>query len=304
MHRPHILPVNSFSMDSKRSRPRSHFARSRLGIVGVLRVRIVLANINHRQLPQLGHVHLFVNDSLPQGSLTEEAHRYLVGAQIFRGKCRARRNPHTTRYDSVRAKVASRRIGDMHRPSFPLAVTSFLTQKFREHSVRRCALRQAVPMSAMRARDVIIVPERFANSHSHGLFANVQMRESRHQRPRVKLIHLLLEQTNRQHLSVHPHPLLCLSGAFNLSFRIRLAGYGAHFATPDIHASMTNTTAKTFFSQPIPRAAVKNSLLTAVVGSGTFNCRPNSMASNISFCIMFTSNHASGGCCNTNGPRY
>src|ERR1700722_1513122 len=304
MHGSYVLPVNSLSMYSKRSRARSHLARGSLRIVRVLRVRIVLANINHRQLPQLGHVHLFVNNSLAQGSFTEEAHRNLRGTQIFRGKCRARRNPHTTRYDCVRAKVASRRIGDMHRPAFPLAVTSFLTQKLSKHSVRRRALRQAVPMSAMRARNVIVIPQRFANSHSHSLFANVQMRESRHQRPRVKLIHLLLEQTNSQHLSVHPHPLLCLSGAFNLSFRIRLAGYGAHFATPDIRASTSNTTAKSFFSQPIPRAAVKNSLLTAVVGSGTFNCRPNSMASNISFCIMFTSNHASGGCCNTNGPRY
>src|ERR1700722_5331203 len=154
----------------------------------------------------------------------------------------------------------------------------------------------------MRTGNVIVIPQRFANSHSHSLFANVQVRESRHQRSRVKLIHLLFEQTNSQHLPVHPHPFLSLCVALIPSFRFRLAGYCAHFATPDIRARTSNTTAKSFFSQPIPRAAVRNSLLTAVVGNGTLSCRPSSMASNISFCIMFTSNHASGRWCNTNAP--
>src|SRR5579862_2644861 len=59
--------------------------------------------------------------------------------------------------------------------------------------------------------------------------------------------------------------------------------------------------AKSYFVHPMPRAAVRISLLTAVEGSGTSSWRPSSIASTISFCIMFTSNQASSGCCKTNG---
>jgi hypothetical protein len=51
-------------------------------------------------------------------------------------------------------------------------------------------------------------------------------------------------------------------------------------------------------------AAVKNSFEIAVVGIGTSTWRPSSSASSMSFCIMLTLNHASGGNCSTNGPRY
>src|ERR1700686_1460549 len=97
------------------------------------------------------------------------------------------------------------------------------------------------------------------------------MRETRHQCSRVKFIYLLFKQTDGLHLPVHANPFLRLGILLGLSFRSWLAGGSAHFATPDMRASTSNTTAKSFFSQPMPRAAVKNSLLTAVVGSGTLS---------------------------------
>src|SRR5262249_250877 len=128
----------------------------------------------------------------------------------------------------------------------------------------------------------------------------VQVRQARHQSSRVQLVHLLLEQSDAQHLPVHAHPLLYT----NVRVRRRLLRRRRHLETPDIRARTSNTTAKSFFSQPIPRAPVRNSLLAAVVGIGTFSCRPSSIASSMSFCIMFTSNHASSGMRSTNGPRY
>ena len=40
------------------------------------------------------------------------------------------------------------------------------------------------------------------------------------------------------------------------------------------------------------------------MSAGTSSARPMSSASIMSFCIMFTSNHASSGIVSTNGPRY
>src|SRR5579862_2610085 len=109
------------------------------------------------------------------------------------------------------------------------------------------------------------------------------MRQPGHKSARVKLVHLLFKKADAHHLAIHPQQFLFADGS-------------CHFGIPDMRASTSKTTAKSCFSQPMPRAAVRNSLVTAVVGSGTSSCRPNSIASNISFCIMLQSNQASSGC--------
>src|SRR5579864_4562374 len=133
---------------------------------------------------------------------------------------------------------------------------------------------------AMRAGDVVVFVQRFANSHGHRFFANVQMRQSRHQRARIEFVDLLFKQPDHHHPPVHPQMLLrgCLGSAFG-----PVRG-DAHTRAPDILAKTSNTTAKSFSARPIPRAAVRNSLATAVVGSGTSRCLPNSSANSISFC--------------------
>src|SRR5579864_178376 len=167
-----------------------------------------------------------------------------------------------------------------------------------------------MPMPAMRTRNVVVNPERFADSYRNRFFAAVKMRQARHQRAGVEFVDLLLEQANPHHLPICAEPLVFFSREILACLGLR--GDSRHFRppavtgvlTPAIAASTSNMHAKSYFVHPIPRAAVKNSLLTAVVGSGTSSCLPNSMARTISFCIMFTSNQASSGCCKTNGPRY
>src|ERR1700733_1616100 len=158
-------------------------------------------------------------------------------------------------------------------------------------------------VTAMRARDVILAAERRADSDRNRLLAAVEMRQTGHDSTFIKLIHMVFEQPDSHHLAIGVDPK---NFGQCLSVRGLTAG-GCHFATsvwtPDIRASTLKITAKSIFAKPMPRAAVSNSLVTAVVGTGTSSLRPNSIASSMSFCIMFTSNHASCGCCNTNGPR-
>src|SRR5947209_10184036 len=125
------------------------------------------------------------------------------------------------------------------------------------------------------------------------------MGKSGHKRASVKLIDMLLEQPDGHHAPVHFHPLFGAGRG-----RVGVHGRGGHFETPDICARTSKTQAKSSFSSPMPRAAVRNSLATAVVGKATLRARPISSASSMSFCIMLQSNQASSGIFNTNGPRY
>src|SRR5262249_32924182 len=127
---------------------------------------------------------------------------------------------------------------------------------------------------------------------------DIKVGKARHQGPQIEVVDFGFKQPDGQHLPVHPDP--------QVDFLRSLRGLrcAAHFETPPMRASTSNTTAKSSFSHPIPRAAVRNSLLNAVMGTGTFSFLASSMASSMSFCIMLTSNHASSGCSSTNGPRY
>ena len=63
-------------------------------------------------------------------------------------------------------------------------------------------------VTAVRAGDVVVVPQRLADADGDGFFADIQVREARHQRAGVQIVHLLLEQANHQHLPVHVERLL------------------------------------------------------------------------------------------------
>src|SRR5713226_1629879 len=300
VHRSHVLPVRAFRLHSKRSSPSKNVPRRRLRIVRVFRIKIVLASVNHRQFPQCRQVHHFIQNSLPQRSFAKKAHRHLSRSQSFRRKRRACRYARAPAHDRVRTQISRRRVCNVHRPALAPAIPRFFAQQLREHPVRRSAFRHAMPMAPVRARNVIVRPQRFANSHRHCFLANVKVRQPRHQRPRIKFIHLLFKLPDHHHPPVHPHPVLGLSFRFGFG----LIRCYCHGFTPDICASTSNSTAKSFSTNPIPLAAVRNSFVIEVVGIGTSSCRPSSSARFMSFCIMLTLNHASSGLFKINGPRY
>ena len=131
-----------------------------------------------------------------------------------------------------------------------------------------------MPVAAMRAGDVVVAAQRLADADGDGFLADVEVREARHQRARVEIVDLLLEQANRIiMLPVHAQPasLPVLEPA---GVRCGPLCSSGHFLTPDIWASTSNITAKSFSTRPMARAAVRNSLAAAVVGSGTSSCAP------------------------------
>src|SRR5262245_21343578 len=68
-----ILTVHACRLEAERRRPRRDLPRRGLGEVRVFVVEIVLAEINHRQLPQLRQVHRLVENALAERAFAEEA---------------------------------------------------------------------------------------------------------------------------------------------------------------------------------------------------------------------------------------
>src|SRR5258708_13858041 len=161
----HVLPVHAFRLHSKRSSPRQNVPRRRFRIMRVFRIKIVFANVNHRQFPQRRQVHHFVQNSLPQRSFAKKAHRHLSRSQSLRRKRRSRRNSCAPADNRVRPKIPRRRVRNVHRPAFTPAISRLFTQQLREHPVRRSSLGHAVSMASVSARDVVVSLHRFPNSH-------------------------------------------------------------------------------------------------------------------------------------------
>src|SRR5947208_1955254 len=104
--RAHILSVDLARFDSEGPRTREDVARRHVEVVRVLVVLVVLADVDHGQLPERGHVHHLVDEPLAERALAEEAHGDLVRAPALRGERCARRDPGRAADDCIRAEIA------------------------------------------------------------------------------------------------------------------------------------------------------------------------------------------------------
>src|SRR5438067_5330708 len=142
--RAHILSVDLARFDSEGPRTREDVARRHVEVVRVLVVLVVLADVDHGQLPERGHVHHLVDEPLAERALAEEAHGDLVRAPALRGERCARRDPGRAADDCIRAEIAVLVIGDVHRAALAAAVAGFLPEQLGEHAPDLRALGEAV----------------------------------------------------------------------------------------------------------------------------------------------------------------
>src|SRR5579864_7442584 len=122
-------------MNTKGFRPAAHLARRGLRKVGVFIIEVILADVDHRQLPQRSHVHSLVEHSLAKRPIAEETNRYLITAAHFARHGGSSSNGGATSNDGVSAQVASILVSDMHRATLASTVTCLLAEQFSKHPV-------------------------------------------------------------------------------------------------------------------------------------------------------------------------
>src|ERR1700694_2958511 len=172
----------------------------------VLRIKIVLADIDHGQLEKLREVHYFVKHPLAERAFSDKTYCHATVTQTLRRKSCASGDTGAAANDGIRSKVAGGGVCDMHGTALALAVPSLLAQQFGEHLIWRSAFRQTMSMAAMCPGDVVGPFERFAHTHGNRFFADIKMSQPGHQRARVQLIHLRFELADGNHLPIHAKP--------------------------------------------------------------------------------------------------
>src|SRR5918911_1122421 len=158
VHGAHVLAVDLPGRNAERLGAGEHLAGRRLRVVRVLAVEVVLAGVDHRQLPERGHVHHLVEDALAERAVAEEADGDLLGTAHLRGHRRSGRDARRAADDRVRAEVAILVVGDVHRAALAAAVPGLLAEQLGEHAVDRGALGEAVAVAAVRGGDVVVLP--------------------------------------------------------------------------------------------------------------------------------------------------
>src|SRR5260370_4215172 len=193
VHRAHVLSIHAFSGDAESGRASEDVAGGRLRVVGIFVIHIVFAGVDHAELPELGDVHDFIEDALPERAFAQQADANSAVANLLGRKCRARGNARTAADDGIGAKISRGRIGNVHGSALAAAVAGLFAEQFGKHAIGLRALGEAMTMAAMRAGDVVIGPQRFADSHGDGLFTFVKVGEAGHKRAKVEIVGVLLE---------------------------------------------------------------------------------------------------------------
>src|SRR5690242_21728236 len=100
----------------------------------------------------------------------------------------------------------------MHRAAFTTAIARSFAEQFSIHSVNGCTFGKTVPMPSMRAGDIVIAAQCLADTHSNGLFADIEMRKTGHTSAGIEVVHLLFKESDEQHLPVHGKPAFTITG--------------------------------------------------------------------------------------------
>ena len=146
---------------------------------GVLAVAVVLEDEDRRHLQDYGHVHRLEHGALVRAAVATEGHAHAAVAPVAAGDRRADRDRRAPAYDRICTQHAALGVGDVHRAALAAAQAVTATVDLEHHPGYVATFRDAVPVSAMRAHDVVAVVEMRADADGDRLLSRVQMREAR-----------------------------------------------------------------------------------------------------------------------------
>ncbi len=201
--RNHVVAVDRDEVDAVTGSPALERRRVLRRGGRELGVAVVLAEEDHRQLPDRGEVDRLVERTVRHRAVAEERDHDTAVASQLRGGRGTGRDRQARADDSVGAEDPECRIGDVHRTAAPAVRALVLGHQLGEHPERVETLGEAVTMAAMGGRDHVGRAERPAGAHGRRLLPDRQVHEARHLAVAVERGHTLLESADHEHPPVH-----------------------------------------------------------------------------------------------------
>src|SRR3954469_11332838 len=165
-------------------------------------VAVVLDHVDHRELPQLGHVEALVDLALVRGAVAEIGERDAPVLPVPVGEA----EPGAERDLSADGAVAAVEVlllGEhVHRAALALGVAAAASGELGHHPLRIHPANQHVPVIPVSRDHLIPVLRGHLHADDDGLLADVEMAETADQAHAVHLAGLLLEAADEQHLAI------------------------------------------------------------------------------------------------------
>src|SRR6185437_4452757 len=112
---------------------------------------------------------------LAERAIAKEADGHAIESLRLAGERGAGGDACAAADDGVGAQIAGRLVGDVHAATLAVAVACLLAQQFSEHQVNLGALGDAVAVAAMRAGDVVILPQRSADADGDRFLSAIEV---------------------------------------------------------------------------------------------------------------------------------
>src|SRR5215831_1978991 len=177
--------------------------RMRHGSRGLRLVHIVLADIDHRQIPGRRDVEALVERPGIRSAVAEKRYRDAALSLHLRRKSGAGDNRYSARDNAVGAEHADVEIGDMHRATLAFAVAGLPAVQLRHHAVEIGTLGDAMAMASMRRDDPVVALKGAANADRDRLLADIAMHDAVDLPGEVVRRGALLKAPDHQHLAQH-----------------------------------------------------------------------------------------------------
>ena len=169
---------------------------------GVLHVLVVLADEQHRQLPDRREIDRLVERADVHRTVTEEADGDRIGLLDLAGPGQPARDRQVRTDNGVGAVVAVLHAGDVHRATLAGADPACLAQQFGEDRLRRGTAGEGMGVAAVGADRVVPWGQNRADTDGDRLLAEAEMRGTVHPALPVEDVDLLQKRSGEGHLLV------------------------------------------------------------------------------------------------------
>src|SRR5258705_6799966 len=138
-------------------------------------ILIILADVNTRQFPELGHVKGLVEGALIYGGLAKETKGHAVSTLILRRESSSGSQGNLSPDDCMSAQKIHAAVEHVHRATFASRTARFLAKQLRHYRFGRHSFGQRMRMLSITRQDIVVCPDGGDSAYCNSLLSNIKM---------------------------------------------------------------------------------------------------------------------------------